>query len=68
MKGFTGPKCENHFCNYKNATKNEKIYLALATKNVCGTNKCKLNKNQEFECECPWRMEKTGNGFCKVNN
>lgn len=59
--------CENHFCDFKNATANEKLYLELATKNVCGSEKCILNENREFECNCPPRMEKKEDGLCQVS-
>jgi len=64
--GFTGPDCEEHFCEMKNVTKNEKKYLDQSIQNVCGTTKCNLKANHEFECACPFGMERSGDGFCRV--
>ena len=50
----------------RNVTLNERIYLEAATLNVCGTKKCSLNGFNEFECACPFGMQRSEDGLCTV--
>lgn len=69
--GFFGADCQHNWCEAKqaNLTENELIYVQEATRNVCGTSECQLNDkgyNGQFRCQCPFRMEPSRNGLCRV--